>query len=156
MGNDWTRITQEASALGGPDGLRRHYFGVGRSTGRVEGAVGVAVAALVAAGAAKAIRGRRRRLRERESARRAGDLTVAEISAGTDSPSEGGVSKPRMSKAEQDDIVAELTGGFDTFEPQEFEDLYDQLDSEHRMEVDQSLREFVDNAVGDEHWDSDS
>ena len=52
--------------------------------------------------------------------------------------------------------MAELTGGFDSFEPQEFEDLYDQLDSDHRMEVDQSLREFVDSAVGDEHWDSDS
>jgi hypothetical protein len=66
------------------------------------------------------------------------------------------MSKRRVSKAEQDEIVAELTGGFDTFEPQEFEDLYDQLDSDHRTEVDQSLREFVDSAVGDEHWDSDN
>jgi hypothetical protein len=90
MGNDWTRITQEASVLGGPDGLRRHYFGAGRSKGRVEGAVGLAVAALVSAGAAKAVRARRRRLRERETARRAGDLTVAETTAETDSPSEEG------------------------------------------------------------------
>lgn len=52
--------------------------------------------------------------------------------------------------------LAELTGGFDIFEPQEFEDLYDQLDSDHLMEVDQSLREVVDSAVGDEHWTSDS
>jgi hypothetical protein len=67
------------------------------------------------------------------------------------------MSKPRVSKAGQDDIVAELTGGFDTFDdPQEFEDLYDQLDSDHRVEVDQSLREFADSAVGDEHWDSDN
>lgn len=159
MGNDWTRITQEASALGGPDGLRRHYFSAGRSAGRVEGAVGLAVATLVSAGAAKAIRAHRRRLRERETARSAGDLTVAEVTAGTDSPSEegGGVTgKPQVSEVEQNDIVAELIEGFDTFEPQEFEDLYDQLDSDHRMEVDQSLREWVDGAVGDEHWDSDS
>ena len=32
------------------------------------------------------------------------------------------MSKPRVSKAEQDAVVAELTGGFDTFDPQEFKD----------------------------------
>lgn len=62
--------------------------------------------------------------------------------------------RPGRTRESGDDIVAELTGGFDSFEPQEFEDLHDQLDSDHRMEVDQSLREFVDSAVGDEHWDS--
>jgi hypothetical protein len=38
---------------------------------------------------------------------------------------------------------------------EEFDDLYDQLDAKHQMEVDQSVRDFADNAIGSEHWDSD-
>ena len=61
----------------------------------------------------------------------------------------------RLSKAEQDDIVGQLAVEVETLTWEEFEELYDQLDIEHKMEADENLREFVDNAVGSEHWDSD-
>jgi hypothetical protein len=44
MGNDWTRLVEEAKVLGGPNGLRSSYA----NSGRVEGAAAVA---LVVAGA---------------------------------------------------------------------------------------------------------
>jgi hypothetical protein len=37
MGNDWTRLTQEAGQLGGPDVLRARY----RTEGRVEATAGI-------------------------------------------------------------------------------------------------------------------
>lgn len=37
MGNDWTRLTQEAGELDGPDGLRAHY----KMKGRAEAAAGI-------------------------------------------------------------------------------------------------------------------
>ncbi len=61
----------------------------------------------------------------------------------------------RLSNDEQDGIVAELGEGIETLSEEEFEALYDQLDVEHQMEVRESIREFADNAVGSEHWDSD-
>jgi hypothetical protein len=61
----------------------------------------------------------------------------------------------RLSNDEQDGIVAELGEGIETLSEEEFEALYDQLDVEHQMEVTESIREFADNAVGSEHWDSD-
>lgn len=60
-----------------------------------------------------------------------------------------------LSKDEQDQIVVDLAVGVETLSEEEFDDLYQQLDVDHRMEVDQDIREFADNAVGDEHWDSD-
>lgn len=57
---------------------------------------------------------------------------------------------------EQEEIVAALVNGMETMDKEEFDDLYNQLDTEHKLEVDQSIREFADNAVGDEHWDSDN
>ena len=61
----------------------------------------------------------------------------------------------RLSKAQQDGIVAELGEGIETLSEEEFDGLYNQLDLKHQMEVNQSIREFADNAIGDEHWDSD-
>lgn len=63
--------------------------------------------------------------------------------------------KNRLTKAQQDGIVGELQTGLETLSEEEFDSLYEQLDAEHQMEVDQSVREFADNAVGSEHWDSD-
>jgi hypothetical protein len=63
--------------------------------------------------------------------------------------------KGRLSKAEQHEIVVELATGVESLSEEEFDDLYDQLDAEHRIEVDQSVRDFADNAIGSEHWDSD-
>lgn len=60
-----------------------------------------------------------------------------------------------LSRHEQDQIVVNLVVGIETLDEEEFEGLYAQLDFDHRGEVDQSIREFADNAIGDEHWDSD-
>ena len=60
-----------------------------------------------------------------------------------------------LSKAEQDNIVVDLAVRVETLTEDEFDDLFDQLDAEHQMEVRQNIREFADNAVGSEHWDSD-
>ncbi|MCI3923550.1 hypothetical protein MO973_25315 [Paenibacillus sp. TRM 82003] len=35
------------------------------------------------------------------------------------------------------------------------EDLYDQLDARHQMQVDAAIREYADAAVGSDTWDSD-
>lgn len=56
---------------------------------------------------------------------------------------------------EQDEIVGALTTDIGHLTEEEFEDLYNQLDSEHQIEVNDAIRKFADDAVGDEHWDSD-
>jgi len=61
-----------------------------------------------------------------------------------------------LSSDEQDTIVGQLGEGVETLTEEEFDALYDQLDADHQMQVDASVREFADDAVGDEHWDSDS
>jgi len=60
-----------------------------------------------------------------------------------------------LSSDEQDQIVVDLAVDVETLSDEEFEDLYDQLDVDHQMQVDDNLVEFANNAVGDEHWDSD-
>lgn len=62
-----------------------------------------------------------------------------------------------LSRDEQDTIVGQIgeSLGRDGDED-EIDALYDQLDAEHRSQVDDMIREYADNAVGDEHWDSDS
>lgn len=60
-----------------------------------------------------------------------------------------------LSQDEQDDIVNRIGAGVETMDSDEIEELYAQLDVNHKMQVDDSIREFADNAVGDEHWDSD-
>lgn len=61
-----------------------------------------------------------------------------------------------LSPDEQDTIVGQIGEGLGTMDEDEIEALYDQLDAEHRSQVDDVIREYADNAVGDEHWDSDS
>lgn len=60
-----------------------------------------------------------------------------------------------LSDIEQEQIVVDLAVGVETLSEEEFDDLYGQLDVDHQMQVDENLREFANNAVGDEHWDSD-
>jgi hypothetical protein len=62
---------------------------------------------------------------------------------------------PRLSKAAQDEIVGDLAVDGRNLTEDEFDALYNQLDADHQMEVRHNIREFVDNAVGSEHWDSD-
>jgi hypothetical protein len=57
---------------------------------------------------------------------------------------------------EQEETVVALISGMETMDEEEFEDLYNQLDDEHKMEVYEAIQEFAANAVGDEHWDSDN
>ncbi|MDN3310633.1 hypothetical protein QWJ90_06795 [Microbacterium oryzae] len=61
----------------------------------------------------------------------------------------------KLNKMQQDGIVVELLTEMGSLDEDEFDELYEQLDAEHQAEVDQGVREFADNAVGSEHWDSD-
>lgn len=61
----------------------------------------------------------------------------------------------KLSWEDQDQIVNELCTGIESLEESEFDRLYDQLDIYHKGEVDDAVRRFADNAVGDTHWDSD-
>ncbi|MCA1223565.1 hypothetical protein [Streptomyces sp. 8L] len=63
------------------------------------------------------------------------------------------MSKPELSLDEQNTIVGELMANVDTFEEEEFDELYDQLDADHQREVDGRIREWANNAVGDDNWD---
>jgi hypothetical protein len=62
----------------------------------------------------------------------------------------------KLSNIEQNEIVNQLGAGLESLTEEEFDDLYDQLDSSHQTEVNQEIRTFADNAVGSEHWDSDN
>lgn len=62
----------------------------------------------------------------------------------------------RLSNTEQNEIVNQLGAGLESLSEEEFDALYAQLDSNHQVEVNQEIREFADNAVGSEHWDSDN
>lgn len=52
-------------------------------------------------------------------------------------------------------ITAKLIEGFEGMDEAEFDADYNKLDYEYQSRVDHAIREFVDAAVGDEHWDSD-
>ncbi|MFF9787157.1 hypothetical protein [Streptomyces nigrescens] len=60
-----------------------------------------------------------------------------------------------LTQDEQDCIVVELTTDIESLTEEKLDDLYNQLDTDHQTEVDLAIREFADNAVGSEHWDSD-
>lgn len=60
-----------------------------------------------------------------------------------------------LSPREQDEIVTTLAVEKESLTEEEFDDLYQQLDGEHKATVMDDLREFAANAIGDEHWDSD-
>lgn len=67
-----------------------------------------------------------------------------------------------LSQDEQDQLVVDLTVNLDS--PGDlggpgdegWDKLYNQLDIDHQIEVNDAIRGFADDAVGDEHWDSDN
>lgn len=61
-----------------------------------------------------------------------------------------------LSSEEQDEAVMDLRVGVETLSEEEFDDLNSQLDDDHQQQVYENLCEFAINAIGDEHWDSDS
>lgn len=56
---------------------------------------------------------------------------------------------------DEDEIVIVLIDNMETLDSEVFEKLYDRLDVDHQIEVDDSIREFANNAVGCDYWDSD-
>ena len=56
---------------------------------------------------------------------------------------------------DEDEIVVELIGNMETMDTDVFEKLYERLDVDHQIEVDESIREFANNAVGCDYRDSD-
>lgn len=50
--------------------------------------------------------------------------------------------------------MVELIGNMETIDTNVFEELYKRLDVDHQIEVDESIREFANKAVGYDYWDS--
>ncbi|MES1170197.1 MAG: hypothetical protein ABUL47_05870 [Leifsonia sp.] len=50
------------------------------------------------------------------------------------------------------DIASRLDGGLDD---DELDDAFEKLDAAHSAELSAAVRDYADNAVGDENWDSD-
>ena len=48
-----------------------------------------------------------------------------------------------------------LINNLEELDEEEFDQIYNKLDVYDRYEVDDAIREFADQAIGDEHWDSD-
>lgn len=61
----------------------------------------------------------------------------------------------KLDRDEQDQIVDRLMVEIETMDSDEWEALRGQLDDEHQAQVDEEAREWANDAVGDEHWDSD-
>ena len=58
----------------------------------------------------------------------------------------------KLSRDEQNEIVNEITSNFDSMESDEYERLYDQLDVDHQIEVDDAAHQYADDAIGTPHW----
>ncbi|USK78974.1 hypothetical protein LHV56_19280 [Peribacillus frigoritolerans] len=67
------------------------------------------------------------------------------------------MSNVELSQKEQAEIVDKLISRLDETGPEEEfdEDLYNQLDERHKMQVDDAITEFVNGAVGSDTWNSD-
>jgi hypothetical protein len=48
-----------------------------------------------------------------------------------------------------------LMNHLEELDEEEFDRIYNQLNIYDQDEVDDAVREFADQAIGDEHWDSD-
>lgn len=55
-----------------------------------------------------------------------------------------------------EETVMELITGMETMDSDEFFEKYNELDDDDRIAVDDALRDFAANAIGDDHWDSDN
>lgn len=60
-----------------------------------------------------------------------------------------------MSEAERQDIIVDQVN-FETIGTDELEAVFQQLDADHQAMLNEKIRKFADDAVGDEHWDSDN
>ena len=61
----------------------------------------------------------------------------------------------KLTQVQQAQLVIEITTSLDSMDYEEIEPLLEDLDVEHQLQVSDAIREFADNAVGSEHWDSD-
>ena len=57
--------------------------------------------------------------------------------------------------SDQYEILMELRENMETMDSEEFEDKFESLDAEFQSALSDDIRDFADNAIGDEHWDSD-
>ena len=57
-----------------------------------------------------------------------------------------------MDRYEQDNLVVELCCEVESMDSDEWEVKYESLDIEHQMEVDESMEQFADDAIGDSSW----
>lgn len=48
-----------------------------------------------------------------------------------------------------------LISNMETMDSDEFMERYDRLDADDKIAVDDAIREFAANAIGDDYWDSD-
>ncbi len=60
-----------------------------------------------------------------------------------------------MSEAERQDIIVDQVN-VETIGTDELEAVFQQLDPEHQAVLAARIQKFADDAVGDEHWDSDN
>jgi len=58
----------------------------------------------------------------------------------------------KLSKAEQDDIVVTLAVDVETLDSDEYDDLFEQLDDDHKSQAQDNLAQWADDAVGDTDW----
>lgn len=63
------------------------------------------------------------------------------------------MSENELSEDEQNTIAQQLMVNIDTLSEEEIDELYDQLDTYHQREVDDAIREWANDAVGDDNWD---
>lgn len=61
----------------------------------------------------------------------------------------------KLGKNGQDTIVSQLGVGLECLSQGECDELYEQLDAEHQIEMNDSVREFADIYIGSTTWDSD-
>jgi hypothetical protein len=73
------------------------------------------------------------------------------------SRSELAMADQELTPDQQDGLVGDLVESLDgmKLDEDDFEALYDQLDADHQREVDDAVRDFADNAVGDPSWRAD-
>lgn len=48
-----------------------------------------------------------------------------------------------------------LMNSLEELDDDEFDKIYNKLNIQDQEEVDDAIRQFADDAIGDEHWDSD-
>lgn len=65
------------------------------------------------------------------------------------------MNETKLNKIQQEQQVIELCCSFETMSEDIFNDLYNELDSYHQIQVDDAMVEFANNAIGSEYWNSD-